>query len=108
MLYTNYSSSLFFGTEDDSPNALREYVEALLRKVHEVAPELLRAAHEDPRQPPVDQLGDWLDRLNGKAFDCTAVLYGMQSENLVNILKQEAGSGPLHQVWDAMIPSVWR
>ncbi|MFM0610374.1 hypothetical protein PQR05_38545, partial [Paraburkholderia sediminicola] len=40
-LYTNYSSSHVFGTEHDSPNALRFYAEGLLRKASELDGALL-------------------------------------------------------------------
>jgi hypothetical protein len=99
-LYTNYSSSRIFGEELDSPNALRLYAEALLRKVHEQAPALL----------PSRELGEWADKLKGEngQFTCTAVLYGIQSGHLNGILRQEAGDGPLHEVWNDMIPVPWR
>jgi hypothetical protein len=99
-LYTNYASSHVFGTEFDSPNALRYYAEALYRKVHE----------EDPGLLPDNQLVDWVNRLRGEgnAFTCTSVLYGMESRHLDAILSKETGSGPLHQVRDHMIPLDWR
>jgi hypothetical protein len=95
-LYTRYSSSHVFGRETESPNTLRLYAEALLRKAHELDPGLL----------PDDQLEDWVKRLrkDGGTLDCTAVLYGKQSRHLDAILGLEAGSGPLHQVRDEMIP----
>ncbi|MFM0610138.1 hypothetical protein PQR05_37110 [Paraburkholderia sediminicola] len=99
-LYTNYSSSHVFGTEHDSPNALRFYAEGLLRKASELDGALL----------PEGTCVDWVNRLRGEgqAFTCTAVLYNAQSEHLKTILKDEAGSGPLHQVRDEMIPLAWR
>jgi hypothetical protein len=100
-LYTNYSSSRFFGTETDSPNALRAYAEALLRQVGELAPGLL----------PNNQLEEWVGKLRGTGnlFQCTAVLYGLQSTHLADILKQEEGDDrPLRQVRDEMIPLEWR
>jgi hypothetical protein len=99
-LYTNYSSSHIFGEEYDSPHALRAYTVALLRKVHEQAPDLL----------PSKELGEWADKLKGEngQFTCTAVLYGIESRHLNNILRQEAGDSPLHEVWNDMIPLAWR
>jgi hypothetical protein len=47
-------------------------------------------------------------RGKGRLFQCTAVLYGIQSDRLAVLLGQEAGTGPLHQVRDAMIPVIWR
>ena len=97
-LYTYYASSRVFGTEDDSPNALRTYAEALLRKVHELDPGLL----------PDNPFANWVNRLKGKAFSCTSVLYGMQSTYLNTFLSQQAGNRPLHQVRDDVIPLAWR
>jgi hypothetical protein len=99
-LYTNCASRRVFGTETESPNALRTYAEALLRKVHELAPALL----------PDDKVKSWVSRLRkeGDAFDCTAVLYDLQSKHMANLLDQEAGNGPLHKVRDDMIPLAWR
>jgi hypothetical protein len=64
-LYTNYASSHVFGTELESPNALRAYAEALLRTAHE----------EDPGQLPDNKLVDWVNRVRGEdnAFTCTSV-----------------------------------
>ena len=42
------------------------------------------------------------------AFQCTSVVYGLQSRHLGAVLNQEAGNGPLHQVRDDMIPLAWR
>jgi hypothetical protein len=98
-LYTRYSSSHVFGAENDSPDALRLYAEALLRKAYDEAPELL----------PKSEFKDWLDRLRGEngTLTCTAFLYHMQSQRLDAILRQP-GSGLLHQVRDEMIPLPWR
>jgi hypothetical protein len=97
-LYTRYSSAYVFGVEGESPDALRLYAEALLRKAHELDRGL------------IPEFDDWMNRLRGEsgAFTCTAVLYGMQSRHLDALLGQEAGSGPLHQVSDHMIPLAWR
>jgi hypothetical protein len=97
-LYTRYSSSHVFGTGLESPNALRGYAEALLRKAHELNPEVL----------PEDPFKDWVNRLKGNAYDCTALLYHAQSNRLDALLGQEPVSGPLHRVRDDMIPLAWR
>jgi hypothetical protein len=99
-LYTRSSSSHVFGVEENSPEALRFYAEALLRKAHEL----------DPGLPPDTVFVDWVNRLKGTddAFTCTAVLYYMQSQRLNAILSEETGDGPLHQVWNDMIPLEWR
>jgi len=99
-LYTNDASSHVFGTETESPNALRTCAAALRRKVHELDAGLL----------PGDQLADWVKRLKGQgdAFQCTSVLHNMQSTYLNGLLRQEAGNGQLHRVRDEMIPLEWR
>jgi hypothetical protein len=100
-LYTNYASSHVFGTEHESPNTLRYYAEALLRKARELDPSLF---------PDDNEFRDWINRLRGEgaAFTCTSVLYGMESRHMDTILSNEAGSGPLHQVRNEMIPLAWR
>jgi hypothetical protein len=97
-LYTRYSSSRVFGTEYESPNALRFYAEALLRKTHELAPGLL--AH--------DRCVDWVPKLRGTGNAYTSGLFTKQSRHLDAILRLEAGDVPLRRVRDEMIPLEWR
>src|SRR5471030_3402916 len=65
-LFTQYSSSAIFGTETESPEALRHYAYALMAKAHSLDESLLNRA----------TFTDWTNRLLGlnKAFTCTAVL----------------------------------
>jgi len=65
-LFTKYSSSAIFGTETESPEALRHYAYALMAKAHSLDESLLKRA----------TFTDWTNRLLGlnKAFTCTAVL----------------------------------
>jgi hypothetical protein len=87
--------------EQESPDALRLYAEALLRKADELDADLL----------PHTEVVDWLKRLRGEdgAFTCTAYLYDLQSDCLKAILNQETdGGGQLHQVRDEVIPPAWR
>lgn len=101
-LYTNYASSLVFGTETESPNALRFYAMALLLKAHELAPELLSDAACE----------DWTNRLigNSGAFTCTSVLYSTQTVHLNRLVNNEMGENawPMRQIRDEMIPLAWR
>jgi uncharacterized protein YjbI with pentapeptide repeats len=63
-VFARYSSSYFFGTEENSPIALREYPLALLNKAYQLD------------NAVTNQLGKYQDRFVGKAFSCTAVLSG--------------------------------
>ena len=61
------SSSSYFGTEDESPTALRVYAAGLLKKAYEV----------DPRLCSAEMYRVFLEKLLGLngAFTCTAALY---------------------------------
>ncbi|RAU29932.1 hypothetical protein DBY66_014105 [Pantoea sp. RIT413] len=65
-LFARLSSSLYFGTEDDSPVTLRVYAHALMLEAAELDSDVFKAG----------QLGDWQNRFQkrGDAFECTAVL----------------------------------
>ncbi|MDR5616752.1 pentapeptide repeat-containing protein [Arsenophonus sp.] len=65
-VFTRYSSSAIFGTEEHSPLMLRYYAYALMEKAHTIDPTLIGP----------DKFNDWKNRLLGtnKAFTCTAVL----------------------------------
>ncbi|EHM2231900.1 type III secretion system effector HECT-type E3 ubiquitin transferase, partial [Salmonella bongori] len=65
--FARYSSSAIFGTEDDSPPALRGYAEALMQKAWELSPAIF---------PSSEQLTEWSDRFHGLhgAFTCTSVV----------------------------------
>src|SRR5471032_742501 len=65
-LFTKYSSVAIFGTETESPEALRHYAYALMAKAHSLDESLLKRA----------TFTDWTNRLLGLngAFSCTAVL----------------------------------
>jgi hypothetical protein len=71
----------------------------------------LREVHaRDSGLLPFDKLKDWVARLRGtgSAFQCSSVLYGMQSRHMQAAVERERGSGPLRQVRDEMIPLAWR
>ena len=65
-VFTKYSSSSFFGTEGESPVALRHYAYALMKEVNKLTPSVCG-----------DKFNKWKDALLGLngAFTCTAVLY---------------------------------
>lgn len=65
--FARYSSSAIFGTEHDSPPALRGYAEALMQKAWELSPAIF---------PSSEQFTDWSDRFHGLhgAFTCTSVV----------------------------------
>lgn len=65
-VFAKYSSSNFFGTEGDSPEAVRYYAYALLCKAKEL----------DSNITTNDEFEDWKNRLFGlhNAFTCTAIL----------------------------------
>ncbi|WP_342622424.1 pentapeptide repeat-containing protein [Pseudomonas alkylphenolica] len=80
-IFTLYSSSRLFGTENDSPEALRKYAYALMAKAHELAPSII----------PEKQFTDWTNRLLGldNAFSCTAVLSGMMVKHMTTHCPKE-------------------
>ncbi|EQC2932059.1 type III secretion system effector HECT-type E3 ubiquitin transferase [Salmonella bongori] len=65
--FARYSSSAIFGTEHDSPPALRGYAEALMQKAWELSPAIF---------PSSEQFTEWSDRFHGLhgAFTCTSVV----------------------------------
>ena len=71
-VFTRYSSSAIFGTEEHSPLMLRYYAYALMEKAHTIYPTLLGQ----------DKFIDWKNRLLGtdKAFTCTAVLSNIMTD----------------------------
>lgn len=82
-VFTNYSSSSFFGIEYDSPTSLRYYAFALLNKAIELHPTLVTGLVNSapfgfpPRLIP--RLLDWKNRflgING-GFTCTYILFGL-------------------------------
>jgi uncharacterized protein YjbI with pentapeptide repeats len=76
-VFSKYSSSAIFGTETESPNALRYFAFALMEQAYQLAPEIFSSE---------EQYQDWSNRLlgNDNAFSCTAVLFTI----MVNHIKQ--------------------
>lgn len=79
-VFITYSSAYYFGTESESPNALRNYAVGLLKRAHN------RDASVFNNNEQASQFNDWIARLTGtgKAFQCTAVLKGMVFEHAKN------------------------
>ncbi|WP_063657466.1 pentapeptide repeat-containing protein [Candidatus Arsenophonus triatominarum] len=77
-VFSRYSSSEVFGTELDSPLALRYYSSALMRKAHELSSAVFIGGRDN-----VDQFVDWNNRLLGMggSFSCTAILSNMMIEH---------------------------
>lgn len=81
-IFAKYSSSDFFGTDRDSPTALRKYAGALLIKAYELDPSVF--GHDENSQK--NNFTEWLTRMVGGVeiatgkeaeFTCTAVLSGL-------------------------------
>jgi len=73
-LFTKYSSSAVFGTETESPEALRQYAYALMEKAHGLDESLVDKG----------TLANWTNRLLGLkgAFTCSAVLSNLMVEHI--------------------------
>ncbi|VVP59186.1 pentapeptide repeat-containing protein [Pseudomonas fluorescens] len=96
-IFTRYSSSHLFGTEGESPTAVRLYASALLNEARLLDPSLI----DD------DAATDWQARLLGigDAFTCTALL----SYSMDGYVKDNAQPGsPLEHVSLALYPAAWR
>lgn len=96
-VFTRYSSSYMFGTEDDSPTAVRLYASALLNE----------ACRLDPALIDKHSAKDWQIRLLGigEAFTCTAVLSDIINE-YVNAIAQPGS--PLERASAGLYPAAWR
>ncbi|QIP94501.1 pentapeptide repeat-containing protein [Serratia fonticola] len=88
-VFSKYSSSSVFGTEDESPQVLRDYAYALMSKANELNPEVTGG-----------NFNDWKDRLLGlnNAFTCTAVLSSIMIEH---------AKDNFNEVISQIIPPVW-
>ncbi|CAG9165302.1 pentapeptide repeat-containing protein [Cupriavidus respiraculi] len=96
-MITKLSSSQYFGTELESPLALRGYAGALLNKACALAPGLVPNAIS----------ADWKNRLFGlhKAFDCTAILSGMMLQRLAFMARGHESFQAIHR---SLLPAVWQ
>lgn len=88
-VFSKYSSSSVFGTENESPQVLRDYAYALMSKANDLNPEVTGG-----------NFNDWKDRLLGlnNAFTCTAVL----SSTMIKHAKNN-----FNEVISKIIPPVW-
>lgn len=88
-IFSKYSSSTVFGTEQESPQVLKDYAYALMSKAHELDLEVTGG-----------YFNNWKNRLLGlnNAFTCTAVL----STVIIDYLKTH-----FNDVISKIIPPVW-
>lgn len=88
-VFTRYSSSAFFGTENESPEMLRFYAYALMKKAYDLDAGIFSS-----------QMQDWKNKLLGlnDAFSCTAVL----SSDMVSFIRSKF-AGEL----DNIMPPLW-
>ncbi|WP_310334671.1 pentapeptide repeat-containing protein [Pseudomonas corrugata] len=96
-IFTRYSASALFGTETESPPAVRLYASALLNEARALDPSLIDNATAT----------DWQARLLGieNAFTCTAILSSMMNSYLQD--KAELNS-VLETVLLGLYPAAWR
>ena len=96
-MFTRYSSSALFGTETESPPAVRLYAAALLNEARALDPSLIDSATAT----------DWQARLLGigNAFTCTAILSSMMNGYLQD--KAQPNS-LLETVSLGLYPAAWR
>ena len=92
--FARYSSSHFFGTEGDSPIALRNYALALLNSAVALAPDLV----------PAEDLSEWRNKFAGvgNAFTCTAILSG----KMIRYMK--GNPGEFGACLNKILPIAWR
>jgi uncharacterized protein YjbI with pentapeptide repeats len=79
-VFVKLSSSYFFGSEEGSPEAIREYAAGLMIVAHELDP----SVYGDNEQTQKNNFTDWMKRLLGgknedgsDVFTCSAVLSSM-------------------------------
>jgi uncharacterized protein YjbI with pentapeptide repeats len=100
-VFVHLSSSAIMGTASDSPNAVRAAAVACLNLAHELDPTLL-AEQAYGSQASVRQ--DWVDRLCGKKFSCTAILSNAMSD----FVRAHPSDGDLTQAHAQVLPQAWR
>jgi hypothetical protein len=96
-LFTKYSSSSHFGTEYDSPDALRALAAGLLTSARELLPNAARGEE-------ITQLQDILLG-NGGAFTCTSVAYIRMKRLLLEICTAHPALRP---IYEKILPPTWR
>ncbi|WP_440866219.1 pentapeptide repeat-containing protein [Symbiopectobacterium purcellii] len=94
-IFSRYSSSEVFGTELDSPLALRYYSSAIMRKAHELSSVVFIGGRDN-----VDQFVDWNNRLiaRGDVFSCTSILSNMMIEH---------AQAKFPSVINSLLPPAW-
>ncbi|MGE8151293.1 pentapeptide repeat-containing protein [Pseudomonas vancouverensis] len=94
-VFTRYSSSALFGSETDSPQALRIYASALLNEACKLDATLIESS----------TLTNWQARLMGKEFACTAILSNMMKTGIQELAKSNSN---LEQLFLNLYPAAWR
>ena len=96
-IFTRYSSSALFGTETESPPAVRLYASALLNEARTLDPSLIDDATAN----------DWQSRLLGigRAFSCTEILSSMMN---TYIKRQARTNSELEEMSLELYPAAWR
>jgi uncharacterized protein YjbI with pentapeptide repeats len=100
-LFTYASSSAIMGTSSDSPNAVRAAAVACLNLAHDLDPTLL-AEPAYGSQASVRQ--DWVDRLIGVKFSCTAILSNAMSD----FVRTHPSDVSLTRAHTQVLPHAWR
>lgn len=91
-LFAKFSSSRIFGTEDNSPGALRDYALALLNSADSL----------DSSNIDKVLVADYRDRFTGKAFSCTAIL----SAKMIDYIEQHPNK-EFQKILASMKPVQW-
>lgn len=95
-LFTYYSSSAIFGSDNSSPWILRAYASAALHHVHTMQPSEWR---------PYLDIRDYQQSLLNDA--CTATLFGNISSDIRSVINM-SDNNALSRMFHAIIPSRWR
>lgn len=105
--YCQASSAKLFGTERDSPEALRHYTSALLQQAHSLDPKIFDQAPQKPNESTLYQ--DLQNRLLGRknAFTCTAVLTEKLTDHISTLTRTEEYNW-MKDIFLIIFPPLWR
>ncbi len=90
-IFAKYSSSSYFGTEENSPIALRYYAFALMKKAVELHPDIISVENYNTYTNKFLGIGD--------AFTCTAVLSSNILSACSQFMKLDAYAGIIPPTW---------
>lgn len=101
-LFAKYSSSYYFGTESDSPQALREYAGALLAKAYSLDAEIFSSEAATSKE----NYDNWLDKMlgRGKLSTSTETCTGILSGDLIKHSQKEE---EFKMIVSSMMPPAW-